>query len=281
MPHGPRGTLYAAFLQDVSEREAVQRRLAQSEAQLSDLYEHAPCGYHSLGPDGRFLRINATGQALFGCPAEALVGQARPWEFLVGTTVQDCERQFREFIGRGQIGPLEYDLRSRDGNLRRVSIRASAVTDADGRFLMSRSVMFDITELHQARQLLEAAHRQQGLMLDNDLIGIVKLRGHCAIWHNRAFASLFGYGDGEALGLSARELYPDDATFERISAEAAALLARGGTYRTQLAMRHRSGRPLWVDMSGTVLAEGSDESLWLMLDISEAKARQDLSLIHI
>jgi PAS domain S-box-containing protein len=45
---------------DITERKALEMRFAELTQELEDLYEHAPYGYHSLGPDGTFLRINAT-----------------------------------------------------------------------------------------------------------------------------------------------------------------------------------------------------------------------------
>jgi phosphoserine phosphatase RsbU/P len=32
----------------------------RSDSDFVDLYENAPCGYLSLGPDGRIIRVNAT-----------------------------------------------------------------------------------------------------------------------------------------------------------------------------------------------------------------------------
>ena len=45
-------------------KEAVIRRQAEDDLrkyseEISDLYNNAPCGYHSLGPDGTFLQMNA------------------------------------------------------------------------------------------------------------------------------------------------------------------------------------------------------------------------------
>ena len=44
---------------------------------LPDLYENAPCGYHSIGPDGTILRMNRTELTWLGYAPRELVGKRR------------------------------------------------------------------------------------------------------------------------------------------------------------------------------------------------------------
>ncbi len=74
----------------------------------------------------------------------------------------------------------ELDLVRRDGNIRRVSVSATAVYNEDGSMRMSRTVLFDISELSRMRNALRALSIEQEAMLDNDLVGIVKLRNRTA-----------------------------------------------------------------------------------------------------
>ena len=121
---------------------------------------------------------------------------------------------------------------------------------------------------HWAHARHVAVQRQQLVMLDNELVGMVRLRDRRAVWHNAALAKLFGY-DGESLvGFSARMLHADDATFERVGKEYAQI-AQGGSSRAQIQMRRKDGRLLWVDLSGTRL--DATDSLWMMVDITAIK----------
>jgi sigma-B regulation protein RsbU (phosphoserine phosphatase) len=45
-----------------------------SDSDLEDLYENAPCGYLSLGPDGKIVRVNATLCNWLGKTAGELIG---------------------------------------------------------------------------------------------------------------------------------------------------------------------------------------------------------------
>jgi sigma-B regulation protein RsbU (phosphoserine phosphatase) len=47
----------------------------QSDGDLQDLYENAPCGYLSLGPDGRIVRVNATLCNWLGTSRDELIGK--------------------------------------------------------------------------------------------------------------------------------------------------------------------------------------------------------------
>ena len=42
---------------------------------LEDLYENAPCGYISLGPDGRIVKSNLTLSGWMGLRREELIGK--------------------------------------------------------------------------------------------------------------------------------------------------------------------------------------------------------------
>lgn len=260
---------------DVTERRTLQMQLAEVSVEMQDLYDHAPCGYYSLDAKGRFVRINATTLSWLGCSAEDALGKLGPKDFFNAEGVLEFDSNFPKYMAQGRIGPLEFDLLSRDGTQRRVSLSATAIKDADGAFVRSRSVMYDITELARVRRELSMLNRQQTVMLDNELIGIVKLKDRKAIWKNRALGRMFGYGPGELDNQPARILYLDDESYEEVGRAAYPVLAAGGPYRTQLRMRRKDGQPIWVDASGALVSPETGESMWMMLDITVMKEHQE------
>ena len=260
---------------DITERRRKDEELAALSAELQDLYDHAPCGYHSLDADGKFVRINATEQSWLGCTAEELIGRKGPTDFFTEEGRRQFARIYPGFLADGHVGHLEYDLVAKDGSLRKVSISATAVTDSQGRFLRSRGVVYDVTELQQSREQLRRRTLEQDAMLDNDIVGIVKLKQRRMSWRNRAMSRIFGYAQDELLGQPSRLLYPDDGSFEALGAAAYPVLRAGGTFRTQLEMLHKNGSRLWVDVSGVALPGTDDESIWFLADISELKRYQE------
>ena len=50
--------------------QKLNQELMQYAAMVQDLYNHAPCGYHSLDPEGNFVQINDTELAWLGYSRE-------------------------------------------------------------------------------------------------------------------------------------------------------------------------------------------------------------------
>lgn len=263
----------AAFV-DITHRVATEARLAAFSHDLQDLYDHAPCGYHSLDAEGRYLRINDTELAWLGYTREEVNGKMRPTDFFTPEGKEQFARCFPAFLIDGEIHDIEYDLVCRDRPSRRVSINATAATDEQGRFVMSRGIMYDVTDLHQSREQLRQMALEQQAMLDNDVIGIVKLRDRQAVWTNRALGRIFGYESNELLGQPSRILYIDDESYGALGAAAYPVLRSGGQFRQQLEMVRKDGARIWIDMSGVLLLAAGDESMWLLDDITPAKKYQ-------
>lgn len=125
------------------------------------------------------------------------------------------------------------------------------------------------------RLAVDKLAKEQQLLLENDLVGMVRLRDRVIQWDNRALAQIFGYGAGELRGVSMRELYLDQEAFERIGVEGYAALKTQGRFRTQIQMRKKDGGALWVDLSGMQVSE--DESLWLMVDVDAIKRSEEIA----
>ncbi|MCH7343178.1 diguanylate cyclase [Pelomonas sp. CA6] len=260
---------------DITERRELKAQLLEITARMHDLYDSAPCAYYSLDAQGKFCQANAVMLNWLGCSEEELMGRLGPRDFFTPEDQRRFDEHFPKFLRDGVIGPLEFDLQGRQGPPRRVSVSATAVWDAQGRFERSRSVMYDITELDATRKALRQLNRQQEAMLDNDLIGILKLRERRIVWSNRASERMFACGPGELLGLESRALYRTQEEYEEFGRVAYPVLQAGAPYRGQLQLLRRDGRPVWVDVSGALLSPETGEYLWMSLDITALKAQQE------
>lgn len=153
--HG-RITNYIGIQNDISERIQSEHQLAASALEIQDLYDKAPCGYHSLGPDGTFIRINNTELAWLGYASDEVIGKLKFTDVITPRSQREFRRSFPRFKKVGHIEDLEFDLVSKDGNIRPVMISAIAIRDDDGNYVMSRSVVYDITD----RKQIEDAQRE-------------------------------------------------------------------------------------------------------------------------
>lgn len=130
-------------------------RLIETQEELADLYNAAPCGYHSLDAGGVFTRINDTELKWLGYRREELVGARRFSDLLTPASVEVFESNFPVFKERGEIRDLEFDMVRKDGTVLPVLLSATAVKDAGGRYLHSRSTVIDFTDRKLARAELE------------------------------------------------------------------------------------------------------------------------------
>ncbi|XQU08469.1 diguanylate cyclase [Halomonas sp. LY9] len=141
-----------------SQRQRTLRRAAQRHAiEVSDLYEHAPCGYHSLDESGRVVKMNRTELAWLGYSADEVIHRMAYRELITPDTRPAFDKAFRDVLEH-KSGSAECSLLTRHGEQRHVMIQASAY-HRNGRFVHSRATVFDLTE----RKQLEEKLREQAM----------------------------------------------------------------------------------------------------------------------
>lgn len=261
------------------ERVARSSLIEQERAQR--LYDDAPCGYHTLDAQGRYLSINATELRWLGCTRAEVVGKMRPFDFFTDEGKATFARNFPLLKSSGRLDELPLELVGRRGDVRRVLVSAQAVLNAKGEFLLSNSVMHDISELHRSQQLLRETARLQALMLDTELLGMARLTRRQVVWANRGMERIFGYGSPEWHGMPARQLHVDDEAYEALIRASNPEIRAGGAYRTQMPLRRKDGSVCWADLGVAPLADDGDEVMLFVVDISALKAAEATRLREI
>ena len=259
---------------DFTERKELEERLVESVASFKDFYDNAPCGYYSLDQSGTIIAANKMTLGWLGATEGQVVGRRKMADFFTQEGRASFEKNFPLFVKNGHVEGLEFDVVSDDGAIHRLRVSATAIYGPDGAFLMSRSVMNDVTELRRNKERLRQLTVEQNAMLNNELTGIVKLKDRRFVWVNEAMHRIFGYAVGELEGQSIRMLYPDDASFHAVGLAAYPVVFENGLYRTQLQMLHKDGHVVWVDLQGSLLSGDRSESLWMISDITEIKKSQ-------
>lgn len=152
---------------------------------------------------------------------------------------------------------------------------SSALQSMTGR--LEQMVEERTAQLAAANHELRVLGEEQSAMLDNELVGIVRLHmtSRVASWNNRAIAKMFGYSMEELHQQPARMLYADDATYERVGSEAKAAFAAGHDYITRVQMQRKDGTALWIHLQGSPLRERPGESQWMMTDVTAQHLYQE------
>lgn len=132
-----------------------------------------------------------------------------------------------------------------------------------------QSIAAHVQQQQHSQQRISELLQEQSAMLNNDLVGMIKVERRVLTWKNRAFERMLGYRAGELDGRPMREVYPDQEEFDRAGREAYPPLASGSHCRLQVRMRCKSGQVIWVDLNGMRLSP--TESFWLALDVTATR----------
>ncbi len=152
--------LNASLEEEISERVKAEELLRKTMLEVSDLYENAPCGYHSLDDNGVIIRINNTELEWLGYTREELIGKKKYAELLTEGGVKVFEANFPDYLTYGFVKDVEHNLIRKDGTLLPVLISGTAIKDENGNFIMSRSTVYDITKRKMAEEALQKVNEE-------------------------------------------------------------------------------------------------------------------------
>ncbi|WP_444851294.1 PAS domain-containing sensor histidine kinase [Neoaquamicrobium sediminum] len=135
---------------------------------LEDLYENAPCGYLSLGPDGRIVKSNLTLSVWIGLSQEELLGK-RLRDLLNVAGSIFYETHFAPLLRmQGFFNEVALDFITAQGAKLPVLANALERRDAEGNLLFTRVTIFQASDRRlYERELVEArAAAERGLELE-------------------------------------------------------------------------------------------------------------------
>lgn len=147
-------------------RQRIETNLALEEA--NDLYNNAPCGYHSINGDGIILKINDTELQWLGYTREEVLGHHFS-KFVVDEEVDYVKGLLTKLKEQGYLKENIINLRRKDGTSLTISISTSVLRDDNGDFVKSRSICYDISEQKKIAQ--ELNHSNELLQIANEKLG--------------------------------------------------------------------------------------------------------------
>ena len=145
---------------DITVRRQAEEDINSFLAEVHDLYNNAPCGYHSLDENGLYVRVNDTELKWLGYERDEIVGR----KTFADLIPEECRpvfwANFAGFKQRGSVEGLEYVMVRKDGSRIRVLLNATYVEDEKGRYMVSRGAILDITERKKVEESMrQYAHR--------------------------------------------------------------------------------------------------------------------------
>ncbi|HEX6019233.1 MAG TPA: PAS domain-containing protein [Burkholderiaceae bacterium] len=148
----PPALRYRVALLDVTDARQAHLTLRNLADEMNDLYQNAPCGYHSTDPDGVVLQINDTELRWLGYQREEVVRRMCLTDLLPPQSRAEFESAFEALKRGARVRDLQIEMRRRDGSAFPILLSATAVTDGRGQFLRSRASVFDISRRRHAEE---------------------------------------------------------------------------------------------------------------------------------
>ena len=219
----------------------LEQRLRDQTAEMLELYNHAPCGYHSLGADGVVMHINDTELKWLGYRRDEVEGRLHLSKLLMPEGINQFQQSFSQLVENGTALSLEGEMRCKDGSSFAIQMNTSVVRDEEGRFLRAKSTVTNVAFQKQAneklRKLSRAVESNPSMILITDSTGRVE-------YANPAWEQATGYHLSEVIGqqsftfktrLHPQEFY--DHLWDEVNA--------GRIWRGEFCSYRKSGLPFW------------------------------------
>ena len=244
---------YLVLTEDVSERNRLQRRLAQSEQQLRNIVEHSTNLFYTQTANGLLTYISPQVEDIFGyTPQQAM---ARWAELATDNPVNARGLESRQQAidsGRAQP-PYEMELRHKNERSVWVEIREAPVVE-NGRTVAIVGSCTDITARRQAEALLRASEARYRLLAQNirDVIWVRDLELNL-IYISPSIEVVLGYTPQEVMHRPLEEMLTAESAkraavlFDRMLEAKRAGDQAQQNYTAELEYRCKDGHTIWLE----------------------------------
>jgi len=268
-------------VRDITERRRAELAIAEREARLRAIFDHAPLGLGVADlTSGQVITANAAMCAIYGRDLSELTQS--PIGTFTHPEDRDAEADGLRRLRAGEVA--DYTLRKRyvqpDGNCVPAEIRVIRLPDLPGSPPLALGIATDLRQLASAEHSLRESEARYRRLTDHaqDMIyryGVAPPEGIQYV--NPAVERLLGYTPAQCYAdplLPARIIYPDDrSTFE-------AVLRGEKDPSTPQVLRwiHADGHIVWMEHRGTPVMDHEGRVIALEgigRDISDQVAREE------
>ncbi|MEI7848018.1 MAG: PAS domain S-box protein, partial [Chloroflexota bacterium] len=173
---------------------SLEEKVSERTAELQDIYDNAPTGYHSLDAAGTFQFMNSTELNWLGYNKDEVIGKLKFSDLVIPEDLSKFQGAFNQFKQEGQVRNQEFTLRRKDGSLLLIEINSTAIYDDRGNFIKSRSSMVDITERKKSQEAMERSEATYRALFEksNDGVFLIAADGK-ALAANQQALNMIGY----------------------------------------------------------------------------------------
>jgi PAS domain S-box-containing protein len=141
-------------------RALTAERLKTMYEEVEDLYNNAPCGYHSLNAEGYFENINNTLLHWLGYEKHEVIGKLRFTDVIIPEDIPVFEKNYPVFMREKSIKDVEFTLLTKSHRQLPVILSAVAISDENGNYVKSRSTTYDNTDRKIAQDKIKNLNKE-------------------------------------------------------------------------------------------------------------------------
>ena len=256
--YNSKGNLIGVYgtVQDITERKAVEKEVYENYLKVQDLYNNAPCGYHSLDENGYFIDINATELKWLGYTREEVIGKIKIKDILSPDAGPLFEADFEQLKINGHLKDKQRTFRRKDRTTFDTLVSATAVYNEKGKFIYSRDTVYDITELKKIQSSLEESEvKYRSLVEASSQMAFTTDAEGKFTYASPRLKKIIGYEDADIIGKQFAFIY-DDEWRKKTILFYVKQLSEGINETTFLfPIKNAAGDKLWVEQAAILVKE--------------------------
>ncbi len=191
----------------LEERKRKNNSITQA-FQFKDLFDNAPCGYHSINVEGIILEMNETELQWLGYERSEVIGKLRITDLLDEDGKEVFKKEFPLYLKRGYVKNIDLNLICKDGRKLPVMLNSTAIFDEHKNLIQTRTTFFKNSErkqieadLMKSREMFRKVFdKSPTAMLISDAVTGKFMRA------NQIFLTTLGFSENEVLGRTSVEL---------------------------------------------------------------------------
>jgi len=263
--------LTAAFQKMLSDRQHIEQRLSQREAEFSAMFNSMADAVMFADTDRTIRICNPASERLFGYSSEELIGQRT--EMLYADPADFKKQgQIRYRAGEGTaIEPYEVRYKRKDGSVFFCETRGTQVKDANGEFIGFIAILRDVSAARRQRQELN----QFKTTLDDTLDCVFMFRPDTLkfFYVNEGAVKQVGYSSDELLEMTPVDIKPefDEPRFRDLLKPLLNSSRQSITFET--VHQHKNGRTIPVEIFLQYIAPADETPRYVAIvrDLTERK----------
>lgn len=246
--------------------------------ELRAILENATVGI--LFTKNRHLEhANPLAAQMFGYASEEMAGLPGRALYPSDQAYEALGRDAGPALAAGKPFRAEIEMARKDGSTFRCRLSAKAINPQRPQ-AGTIWIMEDVTADYQTELRVRNALAEQQMIFDNAAVGIMYVQDRIVVRCNRKLEEIYGYGPGEMLGLSARQLHPSQASYDDLGNRARGPIRRGEVFSTESGARRKNGTDFWVRVTGHQAPGAGDrfDVIWIFEDITERREAEEALL---